>query len=89
MARLAIVDAKKSMADHCAALMAYAERVVARGEELAPSEAADQARRMQEFLAMGSSFELTSREMVQRIFGGLFAMKRECGCPSCASRANG
>ena len=88
MVALDIVDAKKSMADHRAALVAYAERVVDRGEELTPSEAEDQARRMQEFLAMGSSFELTGREMVQHILGGVLPMKRECGCHSCASRAD-
>ena len=89
MAGPAIVEAKKSMWKHWAALVAYAERVVVRGGELAPSEVEDQAHRMREFLAMGSSFELTDREMVQLIFGELFAMKRECGCHSCASRANG
>jgi|ETNmetMinimDraft_2_1059921.scaffolds.fasta_scaffold113696_2 hypothetical protein len=77
---------KKEMALHCAALREYAGRVVARGEELTPCESDDQAERMREFLAMGSSFRLTYKEIVRLIYDGLFSEKRGCDCPGCAAR---
>ena len=77
------------MVDPLLVLREYAGRAVVHGEELAPGEAADQARRMQEFLAVGSSVNLTSKEMVLLIYNELDPDKRECGCHSCRSRKRG
>ena len=86
MATQNITDRKRKMADHCAALKEYAERMLLHGEELAPDEKDDHGQLMAEFLAMGRSFVLTESEMVQLVFGGIFAIKRECGCHGCAAR---
>ena len=87
MTNLVITDPKESIARDLSVLREYAGRAVVHGEELAPSEAADQARRMEEFLAVGSSFNLTFKEMVLQIYNGLDSEKRDCGCHSC--RTNG
>ena len=86
MTNLVITDPKESIARHLSVLREYAGRAVVHGEKLAPSEAADQAWRMEEFLAVGSSFNLTFKEMVLQIYNGLDAEKRDCGCHSCRSR---
>ena len=88
MTNLVITDPKESIARDISVLREYAGRAVVHGEELAPSEAADQARRMEEFLAVGSSFNLTFKEMVLQIYNGLDSEKRDCGCHSCRSMKN-
>ena len=80
-----ITDPKESIARDISVLRKYAARAVVHGKELAPSEAADKARRMEEFLAVGSSFNLTYKEMVLQIYNGLDSEKRDCGCHSCRS----
>ena len=89
MTNLVITEPKKSIARDIAVLREYAGRAVMHGEALAPSEAADQALRMEEFLAVGSSFNLTFKEMVLQIYNGLDSEKRDCGCHSCRSRKKG
>ena len=88
MTNLVITDPKESIAQDLSVLREYARRAVVHGGELAPSEAADQARRMEEFLAVGSSFDLTYKEMVLQIYNEVDPEKRECGCPSCRSRSS-
>ena len=85
MTNLVITDPKESITRDLSVLREYAGRAVMHGEELAPSEAADQAWRMEEFLAVGSSFNLTFKEMVLQIYNGLDSEKRDCGCHSCRS----
>jgi len=85
MTNLVITDPKESIAQDLSVLRGYAWRSVVHGEELAPSEAADQAWRMEEFLAVGSSFDLTFKEMVLQLYNGLDSEKRDCGCHSCRS----
>ena len=87
MTNLVITDPKESIARDLSVLRKYAGRAVVHGEGLAPSEAADQAWRMEEFLAVGSSFNLTFKEMVLQIYNGLDSEKLDCGCHSC--RSNG
>ncbi|MCI0794030.1 MAG: hypothetical protein J4O03_11255 [Chloroflexi bacterium] len=85
MTNLVITDPKESITRDLSVLREYAGRAVVHGEELAPSEAADQAWRMEEFLAVGRSFNLTFKEMVLQIYNGLDSEKRDCGCHSCRS----
>ena len=87
MTNLVITDPKESMARDISVLREYAGRAVMHGEELAPREAADQVRRMQEFLDLGSSFNLSYKEMVLQIYNQLDPEKRECGCHSCRSHS--
>ena len=79
----ALVKPKELMAEHLAALRAHARRVVLQGEILQLVLADDKLRRMREFLAAGSSFKLTEKEMVALIFRGLFTAKLQCGCATC------
>ena len=87
MTSLVITDPKESIARDISVLRKYAGRAVVHGKELAPSEAADKARRMEEYLAAGSSFNLTFKEMVLQIYNGLDSEKRDCGCHSCRSHS--
>ena len=87
MTNLIITDPKESIAQDLSVLRGYAGRSVVHGEELAPSEASDKARRREEFLAVGSSFNLTFKEMVLQVYNGLDSEKRDCGCHSCRSHS--
>ena len=87
MNSLISVNPQELMSQHQTALRAYAKRVMVRGDDLTPAEDDDRARRMQEYLAVGSSLNLTRKEMVAVIFRGMFAVKRGCGCPTCRERA--
>lgn len=90
MATQTIASKKREMADRCAGLKEYAERMLLHGEnpgeDLAPGEQDDQRQLMAEFLATGRSFGLTESEMVQLVFGEIFAVRRESGCHSCSTR---
>ena len=79
-------DPKELMSEHAAALRAYANRVLAQDDSLAPWEQADRVRRVKEYLAIGSSFKLTEREMVSNIYRGILSRKSGCGCPTCRTR---
>ena len=81
------VNPKELMSQHQAALRAYAKRVMVQGDGLTPAEDDDRARRMQEYMAIGRSLNVTHKEMVAVIFRGMFAVKRGCGCPTCRERA--
>ena len=83
MASLMLVDSRELMAEHQSALREYATRVVLRGETLAPHEEEDKARRMEEFRAIASSFELTGSDLVGMVFNGVLRERRGCGCPLC------
>ena len=89
MTNQVITDPRASVAQDISVLREYAGRAVVNGEELAPSEAADKGRRMEEFLAVGSTFNLTFKEMVLQIYNGLDSEKRDCGCHSCRSKKKG
>jgi hypothetical protein len=79
-------EVKETMKDNPAVLRTYAGRVVLHGEILDPSEEADQAACMSQFLTTGETFQLTHKEMVDLVLEGLFHQKRECGCHSCRTR---
>lgn len=76
MTSLAIMEPKDCMDYHLSALREYFQRVVVQGEELSPVESYDRAYRMEEFLAVGCTFNLTYKEMTHLLLGGLFDAKR-------------
>lgn len=80
------LDPKELMSEHVATLRGYANRVLAQDGSLAPGEQADRVRRMEEYLAIGSSFKLTEREMVSNLYRGILSRKSGCGCPTCRTR---
>ena len=74
------------MEQHLAVLRGYAHQVFGQGETLTAHEEEDKARRMTEFLAIGGSFKLTIKEMVDQVYRDTFVMSYGCGCPSCRAR---
>ena len=77
---------KETVARHLTALREYVRRVIIRGESLAPQEEDDRVHRMQEYLAVSSSFNVTQKEMVALLYKGFFAGERGCGCHACRAR---
>ena len=70
--RIMSVTAKEIMAQHQEALIDYARRVLVNEEFLEQNEADDLAVRMLEFMAVGSSFSCTEKELVMLLYRGLF-----------------
>lgn len=90
MAELTTRDPRELMGEHAEALREYARRALVQGESLSPEEEEDKAARAREFMALGSTFKLTERELVGLVFRGLFREARRCNCWSCrARRASG
>lgn len=88
MATLALQDPKQIVTNHLAALRDYARRVLVEGVQLSEAEDSDRAERLKEFLAIGSSFKLTIREMAVLVLKELLAPRRACGCPTCIKRSS-
>ena len=86
MTSLIVADPKDVMPEHLTSLRNYARRVSIQGEILTAIEEEDKERRLQEFLAVGSSVKLTGSEMAALVYKGFFVAKRRCGCPSCRTR---
>ncbi len=86
MASLAVRDPNQLMDQHQKALRKYALRTVKSDEALPDYEEEDKTLRMREFLAIGSTFGLSDKEMVVQLFRGLFSFKRGCDCPGCRTR---
>lgn len=86
MTSLIVRDPNRLMAQHQEALREYARRALKNGETLPYYEDEDKALRMREFLAIGSTFELSDKEMVVQLLRGLFTSKRGCDCPGCRAR---
>ena len=59
---------------HLAILKEYAKRVIVSGNPLTPEEEQDRADRIQEFLNIGLSFDLTEKEMVTILYRELFSV---------------
>ena len=89
MTALPAIEPKQLLAQHLAVLREYGERVLLENGSLSESEETEKACRMQEFLGIGSSFKLTSREMVVLLYGGLLASRSKGSyrCPSCRGRS--
>ena len=83
MTSLIAVGSTHLMSQHLTAIQSYARRVILQGDVLTSEEEEDRGRLVQEFLAVGSSFRLTGKEMVALIYQEMLARKRGCGCPSC------
>ena len=80
------VEPMDLMAEHLAALRSNVRKVFFQHETLSPEEELDRARRMEQFLAMGRSFNLEEREMIALMLREAFAVRRGCGCPGCRAR---
>ncbi len=83
MTTLMSVNPWELVAQHREALVEYARRALVYGEFLDQSEADDLAIRMQEYMAVGTSFKCTKRELVMLLYRGLFRGKRGCDCFTC------
>ena len=59
---------------HLAILKEYAKRVIVSGNPLTPEEEQDRVDRIQEFLNIGLSFDLTEKEMVTILYRELFSI---------------
>ena len=57
---------------HLASLKVYAQRVLVDGDDLSGNESQDKKFRMTEFLDIGSSFDLSEKEMVMILYRELF-----------------
>lgn len=81
------VDPMELMAEHLSTLREYARRVLVRNTPLTMAEEKDRAVRMEEYRAVGASFDLTDAEMVEHLYRGLLRPQRGCDCPTCRSRS--
>lgn len=88
MTAVDLKDPKEVVAAHVEALRDYAKRVIVLTGSLSVDEDADRSSRLQEFFAVGSSFDLTEREMVVQVYRGLLREPRRlgCDCPTCRHR---
>ena len=87
MAAITLRDPKELVVEHLAALRDYAGRVLVQGDSLSDTEEQDRAQRMHEFLSIGKSFKLNSREMAVLLYKGLLVPKLSCGCTTCRKRS--
>lgn len=86
MARAISKDPSETVAQHLEALHGYARKSLIHGEKLTDVEQADKATRLEELMAVGTSFKLTESEMTSLIFRGMLRGQIRCGCPSCSAR---
>ena len=86
MARATSKDPRDIVAQHLEALQGYARRSLIHREKLTEAEHADKASRMEELMAVGTSFKLTQSEMTNLIFRGMLRDQKRCGCPTCSAR---
>ena len=86
MARATSEDPRETVAQHLEALHGYARKSLVHGERLTEGEQADKAVRLEELMAVGTSFKLTQSEMTNLIFRGMLRDRLRCGCPSCSAR---
>ena len=85
---LKVTDPQELMDEHLDALRGYAEHVITRGGVLTEYEERDKAERMTEYMAIGKSLDLTSRDLMAQIFGDMLKPEEsQCGCPTCRNRA--
>ena len=81
-------DPRDAVAQHLEALHGYARKSLIHGEKLTEVEHADKAARMEELMAVGTTFKLTQSEITNLIFRGMLRDKLRCGCPSCSARGS-
>lgn len=66
---------RERIAEHIAILRRYASQVIGRDEPLGTREDADRATRLEDYFAMGKSFNFTHKVMVQMLFKDLWATR--------------
>ena len=81
-------DPRETVAHHLEALHGSARRSLCHGDQLTEAENADKAARMEELMAVGTTFKLTQSEMTSLIFRGMLRDKLRCGCPTCSARSS-
>ena len=59
--------------NHLSTLKDYAQKVIADGDALDEDEESDRVARLNEFMEIGSSFDLNKKEMISIIYRELFA----------------
>lgn len=89
MTAMDLKDPREVVAEHVDALRHYAKRVIVRSGSLSVDEDGDRSSRLDEFFAVGSSFDLTEREMVVQLYRGVLSEPRKlgCDCPTCRARS--
>ena len=89
MTAMDLKDPREVVAEHVDALRDYAKRVIVRSGSLSVDEDGDRSSRLDEFFAVGSSFDLTECEMVVQLYRGVLSGQRRlgCDCPTCRHRA--
>ena len=86
MTTLVATDPRELMEQQRATLRRYAKRTIVREDSLSAHERYDVAQRIEEFMAIGSSFKLTKKEMVILLLREVFPKGRKCGCPGCRAK---
>ena len=77
-------DVKKTiLSHHLTALCSYLRTALVHGHDLTRDEDRDRQVRMREFLAIGKSFGLTNKQLVENLFKGLFENPQACNCVEC------
>ncbi len=74
------------LAQHLVVVRGYARRVILHGETLTPDEELDKARRIRECMELGSSFELSEKEVVSLLYKEVFGHVKKCNCPTCQAQ---
>ncbi len=90
MAAMDLKNPKEVVAEHVEALRDYAKRVIVRSGSLSVDEDVDRSSRLDEFFAVGSSFDLTEREMVFELYRGILSEPQRlgCDCATCRHRTD-
>ena len=65
------VNPTESMTQHITILREYAWRVLVNEEALLPCEDEDRSHRIKEFIAIGSRYQCTEKEMVGLLYRGI------------------
>ena len=86
MTGLTATHPKELMTRHLEVLREYAGRALNQQDELSPAENEDKTQRIEELLAVGSSFGLTKKEITSLLYRWLFVRKRGCDCMVCQAR---
>ena len=71
---------------HLETLRECAQTIFKHSKVLSPREDDDRAEKVREYWALGASFGLTEKEIVELVYKGLFIVEPGCDCPTCRER---
>ena len=83
MATEVLQSPRAMMSEHLHLLRDYARRSLVGGQPLTDAEEDDRATRVAEYMAIGSAFKCTKKELVNQVYDGLLVGKPGCDCFSC------